>query len=198
MYLTETGLVPGAALPLAALKDHLRLGSGFADDAVQDGLAEGYLRAALATIEGRTAKVLIARDFRLALADWREAGEQPLPVAPVVAVAAVRLVDAAGAETTVAVDRWRLVPDAHRPRIVAAGHLLPMVPSGGRIEIDFTAGFGAWDAVPADLAQAVFLLAAEYYEMRHEGGMRHGEGLPQAVQALVARWRTVRILGGAR
>lgn len=196
MFLTETGSVPAAALPLEALRAHLRLGSGFADDTLQDALAEGYLRAAIAAIEGRTAKMLVAREFLLMLEDWREDGEQPLPVAPVATVTEVRLVDAAGAAAVVAPDRWRLVRDAHRPRIVATGHLLPMVPTGGRIEVAFTAGFGAWSAVPADLAQAVFLLAAEYYEMRHEGGMRQGEGLPHAVQALIARWRTVRMLAG--
>jgi uncharacterized phiE125 gp8 family phage protein len=196
MFLTETGSVPAAALPLEALRAHLRLGSGFADDTVQDTLAEGYLRAAIAAIEGRTAKMLIARDFLLMLEDWREGGEQPLPVAPVVTVAEIRLVDAAGLPTVVDPARWRLVRDGHRPKIVATGHLLPMVPTGGYLEIAFTAGFGPWSAVPADLGQAVFLLAAEYYEMRHEGGMREGEGLPHAVQSLIARWRTVRMLGG--
>lgn len=196
MELVETGTLPIAALPIAGLRAHLRLGSGFADDALQDGLVEAYLRAALAAIEGRTAKALIARDFRLVLEDWRASGEQPLPLAPVASVSEVRMVDAAGVATVVEAARYRLVRDAHRPKIVATGHLLPMVPSDGRIEVDFTAGFGLWAAVPADLAQAVFLLAAEYYEMRHEGGMRTGDGLPQAVQALVARWRTVRVLGG--
>lgn len=49
---------------MQALKDHLRLGSGFADDGMQDGLIEGYLRAAMAAIEGRIGKVLLARRFR--------------------------------------------------------------------------------------------------------------------------------------
>ncbi|MFN3970500.1 MAG: hypothetical protein ACK4GO_08915 [Gemmobacter sp.] len=196
MDLTETGTIPGAALPIAALRAHLRLGSGFADDALQDGLAESYLRAAMAAVEGRTSKRLIARGFLLTLEDWRAAGEQALPVAPVVSVAEVRLVDADGVAVVVDPARWRLVRDAHRPRIASTGYLLPLPPTGGRIEVAFTAGFGAWGDVPADLAQAVFLLAAEYYEMRHEGGMRLGDGLPQAVQALIARWRTVRVLGG--
>lgn len=196
MMLTETMPVPAMALPVTALKAHLRLGSGFADDTFQDGLVEGYLRAALAVIEGRTAKMLIARDFRLELEGWREGGEQALPVGPVEDVAEVRIIDAAGVPAVVEPSRWRLVRDMHLPRLVGMAGLLPMVPEGGRIEIDFSAGFGVWDAVPADLRQAVFLLAAEYYEQRHEGGQRTGEGLPQAVQALIGRWRRVRVLGG--
>ena len=47
----------------------------------------------------------------------------------------------------------------------------------------------------ADLAQAVLLLAAEFYDQRH-GGAEVQAGLPFAVQMLIERWRTVRVLGG--
>ena len=119
MLLIEQGGVPQAALPIQALKDHLRLGSGFADDGLQDALAESYLRAALAVVEGRTAKVLIARNFLLVLEDWRQGAEQALPVAPVTAVVSVTLFDAAGAGTVVAADRYRRVGDRN------AGVLFP-------------------------------------------------------------------------
>ena len=49
--------------------------------------------------------------------------------------------------------------------------------------------------LPVDLAQAVMLLAAEYYEHRHDAGVRSG-GLPFDVVTLIERWRTVRVLGG--
>ena len=71
MMLSELTTVPAGALPVQALKDHLRLGSGFADDGMQDALIEGYLRAAMAAIEARIGKVLIARRFRWVLEDWR-------------------------------------------------------------------------------------------------------------------------------
>lgn len=197
MMLTELTTVPGAALPVQALKDHLRLGSGFADDGMQDGLIEGYLRAAMAVIEGRTAKALLARQYKLVLEDWRQGDAQPLPLAPVSAVLSVKVIDAQGAETVLGPDRWRLVADMARPKLAAVGVLLPVVPEDGRAEVIFEAGFGAgWSAVPADLAQAVLLLAAGFYENRHEAEDRPG-GLPHAVQALIERWRTVRILGGA-
>lgn len=69
MLLTEQTIVPGAALPVQAFKEHLRLGTGFGDDDVQDALAESYLRAALAAVEGRTGKALLAREFLLVLTD---------------------------------------------------------------------------------------------------------------------------------
>ncbi len=195
MMLIEQAPVPQGVLPVAEFKDHLRLGSGFADDGQQDALAAGYLRAALAAIEGRIGKALIQRRFWLSLAGWRELGEQTLPLAPVQAVVSVTLVAADGAETPVP-GGWRLLKDAQRPRIVAAGVLLPPVPLDGAVEIVFEAGFGpAWSDVPADLRQAVLLLAAQYYEMRNEAA--RGEGaMPFGVMALIERWRTVRVLGG--
>ena len=196
MILTEQTTVPTLALPIAAFKTHLRLGTGFADDTLQDGLLESTLRAAIAMIEGRIGKVLIARRFKWTIEDWRTGSEQALPVAPVTAVVSVTLVDSADMATVISATRYKLVQDTHRPKIVASGLALPLVPMAGRAEVVFDAGFGAaWAAVPADLAQAVLLLAAEYYEHRGDSGVRDG-GLPFGVVTLIERWRTVRVLGG--
>lgn len=196
MMLTEQTTVLAAALPIQALKDHLRLGTGFGEGGLQDGLIESYLRAAMAAIEGRIGKVLLARRFLLQLTDWRNAGEQALPVAPVTAVISVTLKDAAGTVTVIDPARYRLIPDMHRPKLVAAGVLLPLVPVDGLAEVVFDAGFGtSWGQVPPDLAQAVILLGAEYYEQRNDLG-QGTVGLPFMVQTLIERWRTVRVLGG--
>jgi uncharacterized phiE125 gp8 family phage protein len=195
MMLIEETTVPGAALPVQALTEHLRLGTGFADDGLQDSLVESQLRAAIAVIEGRIGKALLTRRFRLELEDWRGV-EQALPVAPVSAVLTLRLVDEAGS-VVVGAERYRLVRDLHRPNLAGRGGALPVVPTDGRVEVVFEAGFGAtWADVPRDLAQAVFLLAAEFHERRHESDGQ-AAGLPQGVQALIERWRSVRVLGGA-
>lgn len=185
-----------AQLPLAGFKDHLRLGTGFADDGSQDTLAESYLRAAMAAVEARIGKAILARDWRLTLQRWRDGASQPLPMAPVSAILAVRLRDRDGGTVVVDPGRYLLVPDLQRPRLVGAGGLLPALALGGSVEIDFTAGFGsAWSSVPPDLAQAVFLLAAQYHERRHEGA-EAARAMPFGVMALIERWRTVRALGG--
>jgi uncharacterized phiE125 gp8 family phage protein len=196
MMLIEQTNVPVGALPVAEMKAHLRLGTGFADDGAQDALVESYLRAALAVIEGRTGKALIARRFLWTIEDWRAGTEQALPVAPVSAVVSVTLRDATGAGTVVAGTRYGLVQDTHRPKIIAREAMLPAVADDGRIEVVFDAGFGAtWASMPKDLLQAWMLLTAEYYERRHDADGQTG-GLPFAVQALIERWRTVRVLGG--
>jgi len=132
MNLTELTPVPPEALPVADLAEHLRLASGFAPDPAQDSLLRGVLRAAIAAIEARTSKAVLRRDFRLTLAAWRDLGEQALPVAPVTAVAALRIVDRM--EQAVAADPtgWRLVPDTHRPLVRSVGFTLPTIPVGGR------------------------------------------------------------------
>ena len=198
MLLTELTKTPSAALPLAALKDHLRLGTAFGLDGLQDGLIETHLRAAIATIEGRLGKVLQRRSYKLTLADWRDNAVQPLPLAPALAVARVSMFDAMGVEMVLDSTRYRLEADSHRPKLHAVGMLFPAAPSDGRIEILFDAGFGdTWAQVPADLAQAVMLLAAQLYETRHDAGAQAQiMGLPAAVQSLIAPWRNVRVLGG--
>lgn len=182
-----------AALPVAAFRAQLRLGAGFADEASQDAELAGFLAAAVAVIEARTGKALLARVLRLALDGWRWLDAQALPVAPVAEVLAVRLVTADGGAIPVDSSRWRLKADRHRPQVVAAGAMLPLVPPGGGVEIDFGAGFGpAWADVPADLAQAVLLLAAEHYQSR--SGVR--PDLPVAVAGLLAPWAPVRVTAG--
>jgi uncharacterized phiE125 gp8 family phage protein len=196
MMLTELTAVPTAALPVEALKDHLRMGSGFDLPPDQDALMASYLRAAMAAIEGRIAKALIERRFRWTVDAWRDAAEVALPVAPVSAIVSVTLVDAAGGETVVPPSSWRLISDLHRPRLAGKGGALPSVPSDGSAAVEFDAGFGPqWADVPADLQQAVLLLAAEYYEHRHDDDAS-APGLPFGVVTLIERWRQVRILGG--
>lgn len=193
MNLIELTTPPPAAIPVRDFADHLRLGSGFADDGSQDPLLEGYLRAAIAAIEGRTGKVLLQRDFSWELTRWYAPDRQGLPVGPVGAVSAVTLITRDGAETAVDPAAYALRRDLYRPELAASA--LPAIPTGGLVRIDFMAGFGpAWSDVPADLAQAVFLLAAGSYEARSQA---HGAGgtMPFGVLALIERYRTVRLLG---
>jgi uncharacterized phiE125 gp8 family phage protein len=188
--------IPAAALPIQVMREHLRLGTGFAEEGLQDGLIEAYLRAALAVIEGRTGKALLQRVFRWVLDDWRDPAGQALPVAPVQSIVSVTLTDGAGGSTVLDAGLYRLIADLHRPRLAPTGTLLPMVPAAGQVEVVFTAGFGAlWSDVPADLRQAVLMLAADLYERRDEMGLRE-QGLPFAILSLIERWRTVRVLGG--
>ncbi|MEM6371514.1 MAG: head-tail connector protein [Pseudomonadota bacterium] len=194
MLIEETPVSP-AALPVEEFKAHLRLGSGFAPDDVQDAVLVGFLRAAVVAIEARTGKILIERDFILSVNEWQSQDSQVFPVAPVRAVTMMTSIDRTGVRSDVASDLFWLERDGHRPRVRSVGQALPAIPVAGGIEVSFQAGFGPfWADVPADLVQAVMLLAAHYYEFRQETTLSEG-CMPFGVTSLIERYRVLR-LGG--
>lgn len=199
MMLTELTTVPDAALPVDGFKNHLRLGSGFADDGLQDEVLDGFLRAAFAAIEARTGKILLERNFSWTITAWRDERRQPLPLAPVHQIVQMVMTTRIGEDILIPNHRYVLAQDDQRPAIEATGSALPSIPSGGHIRVEMRAGFGAtWDSIPADLQQAVLMLAAHFYEYRHEAALQ-GSTMPYGVSALIERYRTVRLfLGGGK
>ena len=197
MMLIEETAVPSEALPVDAFKAHLRLGTGFSEDTLQEPVLESFLRAAMSAIEARTGKILIERDFSWTLTAWRDETGQALPVAPVTALEELVFVSRLGVVTPLANSFYALEQDMQRPRVKPVAGVLPAVPTGGVVRIGFRAGYGArWDSLPADLGQAVLLLAAYYYEYRNETSV--GEGyMPFGVSSLIERYRTVRLFAGS-
>ena len=193
MMLVEETSVPTAALPIAELKAHLRLGSGFGEESLQDEVLESFLRAAIAAVEGRTGKILMERTLSYGVMAWRRADRERLPVAPVRAIESVTLVDRLGDEAQVAPSVYRLVPDSMAPNLRSVGSALPAIPPEGRADIRLLAGYGpGWADCPADLQQAVLLLAAHYYEYRDETAL-DGGCMPFGVTSLIARYRPLRL-----
>lgn len=196
MMLIEESTIADAALPIDAFKAHLRAGTGFGEDSLQDSVLRGFLRAAIAAIEARTGKVLIERAFSLVLSGWQNAMSQAFPVAPITAVTEVNVVDRLGQEAPVSADTYWLEQDTHRPRLKPRALLLPTLPQDGSVRIQFTAGFAAeFGDIPADLAQAVFLLAAHYYEFRNETALSSG-CMPFGVSSLIERYKSLRLRAG--
>jgi uncharacterized phiE125 gp8 family phage protein len=196
MILVELAEVPASALPVARLKEHLRLGTGFGDDTVQEALLQGFLRAAVAAVEARTGKALLERPFEFTVHHWHRADRQPVPVAPVGSVSAVAILDATGQPRAIPLNALRLEIDGMRPCLAAVGGLLPSIPSGGSARVTFEAGYGpTWSHVPADLAQAVMMLATHYHEHRADTGLSEG-CMPFGVTALIERYRPLRLSGG--
>ncbi|TNJ46722.1 hypothetical protein [Phaeobacter sp. B1627] len=191
MILHETTPVPDSALPLEAFKAHLRLGTGFGEDSLQDAVLLAFLRASLAAVEGRTGKALLARTFEWRLNAWP--ATVTLPVAPVRDVSQVAMVGPTGAETVLPAESYSVAPDSHAPRLEPLSGQFPAVPTGGGVLLRFAAGLGeTWDDLPADLAQAVFLLAAHYYEYRDDTSL-HAGCMPFGVASLLDRHRVPRL-----
>lgn len=191
MYLVEQSGLSAAALPISDLRAHLRLGTGFADDAVQDPVLEWSLRAAMAQIEAATGKALLTRDFSVTVPAWREIGRQVLPRAPLEAVTEIAVIDGKAGRKVLGLDTVHVRHDAHRPAIVAKGFTLPTIPAGGRAEIAFRAGYAAsWSELPGDLSFAVLSLAGALYEERAHPGQ-----IPAGVRSLIAPYRQPRLWG---
>lgn len=196
MMLIEETAIADAALPVEQFKAHLRLGTGFAEGNVQDVVLEGFLRAAIAAVEARTGKILIERGFSWSVNGWRDQAAEVLPVAPVASIDAVTMTDAAGVEAVVDAGAYRLEKDSQRPRLRPVGSSLPKIATGGTVKIAFTAGMSSdWGGLPADLGQAVLLLAAHYYEYRDETALGAG-CMPFGVTSLIQRYRTMRFGAG--
>ena len=196
MVLVELTAVPDTALPVDTLRAHLRLSTGFSDGGSENGHLELCLRSAMSTIEARTGKALLVRPFRWSVTAWRDLARQSLPMAPVAALTSLRIVDQSGAQNTIDPANYRLVPDAHRPQLVSTKLVLPSIPIGGSAEIDFDAGYAAtWDAVPANIAQAVIHLAAFLYDNRFDQGAA-APSLPETVTRLIEPFRELRVSRG--
>ena len=195
MTTVEVTPVAAGALPLAQFRDHLRLGTGFGDDSLQDGMLETCLRAALARVEGYCGKAVLERAFVLRVGAWRELSRQILPLAPVSAVMRLAIRDRLGAEVVIDPGSYQLIRDDMAPMVISAGYMMPRIPLAGQAEIGFLAGYGDWAAVPGDIALAVLMLAAAYYEARDAGG---AAAWPGAVSGLLARYRNLRLVGGGR
>ncbi len=197
MNLNETTTLSSADFPIAELKDQLRLGTGFTDSGAQDGLLETCLRAAMGAIEARTSRILLRRRFQWNIYNWRMDGDtQALPFAPVSSILYLRMIAAGGEITTIDSADYKLQLDSHRPKIVALKRSFPAIETGGSAEVSMYAGYGFWEHVPADLQNAMLMLAASYYENR-DGMINGGGQIPFGVSALLEPYKRVR-LGAAR
>ncbi|MDB5512496.1 MAG: uncharacterized protein JWR08_1979 [Enterovirga sp.] len=170
------------AVSLVDLKAHLRL-----DGTDEDGPLLGLLVAARRCLEAATRLAFVAQTWRLHLDAWPPQGRLALPVAPVLAVAAIRVNPASGPAVTVAPDTYGLDAARDPAALVLDGTVpAPGLPRGG-IEIDLSCGFGPEAAsVPAPLGLAIKLLAARWYSHRGDGDGLLGEGLPPDVRSLIA------------
>ena len=192
MLIEETS-VADAALPVDAFKAHLQMGSGFGQDDLQNEVLQSFLRAALASIEARTNKALLTRGFVWTLTHWRSTTAQSLPVAPVSAITRMAIITQDGSQIEVNPAIYWLEKDPHHPRLRPTASCLPTVPQGTEIQIEFQAGYGAeWDDIPKDMQQAVLMLAAHFYEYRHDTALSDG-CMPFGVTSLIERFRTMRL-----
>ncbi|MFO6463674.1 hypothetical protein ACK8OR_04715 [Jannaschia sp. KMU-145] len=151
MTILETEAIADGALPIAQLAAHLRLPEGYGVEADPTRRLALSLLAAIAEIEARLGKILIAREVRVA--GVAEGGRIALPLAPVLEVLRA---ERDGPEGPIPVAVGEVASEPHWSVVALADP----VPEGGVVRLRIRAGYGGWDAVPVGVAQAVILLAA--------------------------------------
>lgn len=197
MMLIEETTFADAALPVEEFKAHLKVGTGFEDDTLQDETLISFLRAAIAAIEARTGKALLERTWAWTIHGWHNEEGEAFPVAPVGAISQILRTDGDGEDEVLALSLVRFEADMHRPLLRPRGTFLPGVPTGGSVTVRFSAGIaGDWAGLPADLRHAVLMLATHYYEYRDDTALSDG-CMPFGVTSLIQRYRPTRLTMGA-
>lgn len=184
-YLIAGPAVEPVSLPEA--KAHLRL-----DGADEDELVGALLRAARLAVEGACRLLLVQQSWRVTLPAWPPGRTVELALAPVMAVSAIRIFDAADAPSTVLPALYRLESAGDPARLVADPAAPDPGAPPGRIEIDLLCGFGAAaESVPAPIRLALRMLVARWFERR--GDDPSGSPIPADVAALLAPYRRPRL-----
>ncbi|MEM7520712.1 MAG: head-tail connector protein [Pseudomonadota bacterium] len=192
MLIEETPIIK-ERLPIEAFRAHMRLGTGFGLDDVQDPVIVAFLRASLAAAEARTGRILVARDFLLTVSAWHSADCMRFPILPVRAIHSVELLAHDGSRVMADPATYWLERDLYQPRLRAVASRLPTIEAAGSAEVSLRAGVTeTWEALPADLQQAVLMLAAHYYEYRDSTNIG-SNNMPFGVSSLLERHRILRL-----
>lgn len=162
MRLTRITAPTTGVVSLAEAMDHLRI-----SDTSEAALVDQYVSAASAYLDagdGVLGEALVTQTWRLYM---DEPAEVTLPLGPVQSIAAVRYLDAAGAQQTFNAANYRL---SGSDFVLVDGAVWPTVQNREEaFWIDFVAGYGVAGAVPATVRSAALMLIGEMYEARTMG-----------------------------
>ncbi|MEO0400302.1 MAG: head-tail connector protein [Pseudomonadota bacterium] len=184
MVLVQTSPPAEEPVSIADLKAHLRVTS-----TSEDALISGLGLAARRTIEARTSLALIAQNWRLSV-DGPFPSDVTLPLGPVSAVTTVAVTQN-GASVALSSDQF--VVETGSVGRVAVTAAITADAGYGALTIDFTAGWVNAAAVPDDIALAVKMLTAHFFEHREAVGSDRYLTVPDGVATLLAPYKRVRL-----
>lgn len=152
-------------------------------DQAQGTLIDALITAARQWAEEYLRRALVTTEYTLTLDNFGLAWEQDpisfstgcaqstlyLPVADVQTVDAIRYIDTAGAQQTLATSNYRVDVSSLIARVTPAyGYTWPdLRPITNAVEVDFTAGYGGAEDVPEPIKAAIKFLVAHWYDNRH-------------------------------
>lgn len=189
---TELVTAPGT-LPVTVNELRRHVWEVYDRDSTDDTYFTELLTRATAHVETITSRKLVSQTWRGYLDEWPAQGAAiELPFGRVTSITRFNWLgdDAVDHIMTASTDYIASLA-GYWPKVVPVAAW----PSGGLFQVDpirveFVAGFGAAAAVPAEIKQAILMLAAHWYKNREI--VRVGNivsGLPRAFDALVGPWR---------
>lgn len=153
---------------LEQVKEHLRV-----DHDDDDALIGTYIEAATSLFDGHSGilgRCIVTQTWRQDLAGWPAGRVIRLPLCDVDPESVgITYRDAQDAEQTVDASAIEVLEDALGAAVVLRPTFSPPSLSASRsapVSIEFDAGYGAPDKVPAAIKHAILLTVADFYELR--------------------------------
>ena len=112
-------------ITLAEMKAYLRVDE---DETAQDDLISGLIKAARLTVEAASRRILIEQSWRVVLDRWPRDGVILLPLAPLIALDAIRITGASGGVSELPNEVFEADAMSDPPRIIVKN-----APEPGRI-----------------------------------------------------------------
>jgi uncharacterized phiE125 gp8 family phage protein len=184
-------LLEPPAAPLVTLAEgqvHLR-----AEDPLEASLLQALVAAATAQAEAYCRRRFVTQRWR-ATFDRFPAGALVLPHPPLASVETVTYVDPAGVVQTLAsLDFVVRTTETPGEVVPACGKDWPAARDvQDAVAVEFTCGYGAPDAVPASIKQAVLLLVGTLYANRETVAPVAMQPIPHTAEWLLGPYRVVR------
>ena len=186
---------------LAEAQLHMR-----AEETEDDGYITSLISAARRRAEDTMQRAIITQTLTMTLDGFPigfDGGsyETPainLPRSPVQSVSAIRYIDDAGAQQTLATSRYRVDVTRLVARITPAyADYWPTTrPITSAVEVDFIAGYGLRASVPPEIRQAIMIMAGTWYESRED--VAYGtfvSSVPRSAAFLLSGHRVARVAG---
>lgn len=179
-----------APVSLVEAKAHLRV-----DHDDDDAVIAAMVEAATALLDGWRGvlgRAMVTQTWRQDLRAWPWGRKLYLTVDPALEIVAIRYWPAdGGAQAALAEDRYSGILADHLGPFVRLGADLPALACrDDAVSVEFVAGFGAPEDVPASLKAAIMLMVGHLYEHREASAENAMSG---TVQALISPLRRVPI-----
>ncbi len=187
MYAPVLVTPPADLLDRETVKAHLRL-----DGSDEDGLVDGLIAAATTHLDGYSGvlgRALVTQTWQVSVDDFDRCIRLPMPAST---IASVKWRNEAGQLATVAGADYDLRTDARGSYLrFKDDYSYPTdLAETQAVAVEFTAGYGTPDQVPAAIRQAALLLVGHWYANREAVNVGNiTTALPFAVEALLAPFR---------